>query len=299
MSDAAGSVVIAEKVYREYAAQGDAEEVKALRNVSFRIPKGGRVAIKGESGSGKSTLLNLLGGLDLPSRGSIVVNGQDLTNLSERELARFRATTVGFVFQAFNLVPTLTARENVELPMEAVNTGAAEAKDRALALLEAVGMEERAAHRPNRMSGGEQQRVAIARALANRPALVLADEPTGNLDTKSRRAVMRLLTEVNEKEGTTLVVVTHNSYTAGYCDTTLRIHRGRIIGQVTNRRTSETTPDPEEEDDAAADAADAEEESTGSGRDERAPTSKGPGTGRKPTAGARKTDDDDDDDDDS
>ena len=283
MSEAAGDIAVLEQVYREYPAHGDAPEVRALRNVSLRIRKGSRVAIKGESGSGKSTLLNLLGGLDVPSRGGVVVNGQDLTRLSERELARFRAHTVGFVFQTFNLLPMLTARENVELPMEAVGLPAPERKQRALELLEGVGMADRADHRPTRMSGGEQQRVAIARALANRPAILLADEPTGNLDRKSRTTVMRLLTKVNEEHGTTLIVVTHDPRTAGYCEKTLKIHRGKIVGEVTvsDRRRFDEAADEEAEDEAEPE----DDEAEGADGPEAAPAT--PARGRPPKKGGK------------
>ncbi len=248
MSESGGNVIVLEKVSRTYPAQGDARPVRALRNVSMQVRRGGRVAIMGESGSGKSTLLNLLGGLDLPSDGGIVVNGQDLTHMNERELAQFRSRSVGFVFQTFNLLPTLNATENVELPMETIGLSKNERSDRSRELLEAVGMAERAEHRPQRLSGGEQQRVAIARALANRPALILADEPTGNLDRKSRGQVMRLLTKVNEQSGTCLVVVTHDPNAAAHCERTFRIHRGRLVGETVVTARAAAAAEPEEPD---------------------------------------------------
>jgi putative ABC transport system ATP-binding protein len=248
VSETGGDIIVLEKVYREYPAHGDASAVRALRNVSMRVRRGSRIAIKGESGSGKSTLLNLLGGLDVATDGTVVVNDQDLTRLSERDLTRYRATTVGFVFQTFNLLPTLSALENVELPMEAVDTPSAEREARARQLLEAVGMSERAEHRPGQMSGGEQQRVAIARALANNPPLILADEPTGNLDRKSRGAVMRLLAKANEQFGTTLVVVTHDPNAATYCEKIYGIRRGKMVGEVSvTARRSDEVEEPDEE----------------------------------------------------
>ena len=232
MSESADDIIVLDKVYREYPPQGEASKVRALRNISMRVKRGARVAIKGESGSGKSTLLNLLGGLDVATDGRVEVNGKDLTRLAERELTQYRAATVGFIFQTFNLLPTLTAIENVELPMEAVDTSRVDREKRAAELLDAVGMADRAHHRPARMSGGEQQRVAIARALANNPPLLLADEPTGNLDRRSRNAVMKLLSRANEQFGTTLVVVTHDPNVAAYCERIYGIRRGKMAGEV-------------------------------------------------------------------
>ena len=245
MNETVDDIIVLDKVYREYPRQGEASRVRALRNISMRVKRGARIAIKGESGSGKSTLLNLLGGLDAATDGRVEVNGRDLRALGERELTQYRATTVGFIFQTFNLLPTLTAQENVELPMEAVDTPRADRAKRATELLGAVGMAERAHHRPMRMSGGEQQRVAIARALANNPPLLLADEPTGNLDRKSRTAVMRLLAKANEQFGTTLVVVTHDPNVAGYCERIYGIRRGKMVGEVsvTARRQGAEEPD--------------------------------------------------------
>jgi putative ABC transport system ATP-binding protein len=263
MSEAApapSDVVVLDKVSRVYPARGEAEEVRAVRNVSLRIRRGSRVAIRGDSGSGKSTLLNLLGGLDVASSGSVQVNGRELSRLSERQLTRYRAETVGFVFQTFNLLPTLNARENVELPMEARGVGPTERRERAVQLLQAVGMEERALHRPTRMSGGEQQRVAIARALANRPAIILADEPTGNLDRKSRRAVIRLLETVNREFGTTLIIVTHDPNTAASCEVVFRIRRGRLVGPPSAPGRALT---PAEEGEPVSEAVRQEEEDAG------------------------------------
>jgi ABC-type lipoprotein export system ATPase subunit len=230
MSEApSDDIAVLNSVSLRYPGMGEAPPVRALRKVSLRIPRHARVAIRGESGSGKSTLLNVLGGLDLPTSGEVVVNGHDLTSMSESKLAEYRARTVGFVFQTFQLLPTLTARENVELPMEALYVGRGERRRRADELLEAVGMTERVNHRPARMSGGEQQRVAIARSLANRPSLLLADEPTGNLDRKSRSAVVALLSRLNQEFGTTLVVVTHDPNVADQCNVVHIIKRGKIV----------------------------------------------------------------------
>jgi putative ABC transport system ATP-binding protein len=221
-------LVVLQSVSREYPAHAGSPPVQALKKLSLRVPRGARVAIRGESGSGKSTLLNLLGGLDAPDTGEVTIGGRDLTRMSERQLADYRARTVGFVFQTFQLLPMLSARENVELPMEALYVSGPERRERANSLLAAVGMADRAEHRPGRMSGGEQQRVAIARAMANRPPLILADEPTGNLDKKSRRKVVDLLNQVSHELGTTLIIVTHDSNVSDQCDVVHVIRRGQI-----------------------------------------------------------------------
>jgi putative ABC transport system ATP-binding protein len=228
MSDDETPLIHVRSVSRVYPAHGDAPEVRALRKVSLDVARGSRVAIRGESGSGKSTLLNILGGLDAADSGEVVVDGQELTGLDPGRLAAYRARTVGFVFQTFQLLPMLTARENVELPMEALYTPAKERKERALELLAAVGMQERANHRPAKLSGGEQQRVAIARALANRPPLVLADEPTGNLDRRSRRRVVELLTGLTKTFGTTVILVTHDPNVSEACDLVHLLRRGQV-----------------------------------------------------------------------
>ncbi len=254
MSEVAAPMIHLENVSRTFPARGEAEKVRALRKVSLDVPKGARVAIRGESGSGKSTLLNLVGGLDVPTKGEVVVGGQDLTALTDAELTRYRATAVGFIMQAFNLLPALSARENVELALEAANAPRSERRARADELLAAVGIAERAEHRPSRLSGGEQQRVAIARALANKPSVLLADEPTGNLDRKSRKAVVRLLREVSEKSGTTLLIVTHDPNTAAACDTVYRLHHGKFVGNPLvldpTRRADDAREKEEAEDEA-------------------------------------------------
>ena len=186
---------------------GDGEEIRALDGVDLKVAPGEFISVMGPSGSGKSTLLNMIGALDRPSQGSVLVDGQDLTQVRNKD--EFRAKTVGFVFQLHNLIPTLTARENVEVPM-AGYVSARGKHERADELLMLVGLSHRQNHLPNQLSGGERQRVAIARALANSPALILADEPTGNLDTASRLMLMKLMRELNASQGTTFLVVTHD-----------------------------------------------------------------------------------------
>ena len=187
---------------------GDGAAVRALDGVDLALKGGEMVAVMGPSGSGKSTLLHMLGGLDEPTSGQVIVAGQDLATV--RSLDAFRARTVGFVFQLHNLLPTLTALENVEVPMRGQSPGRGARRRRAVELLELVGLADRRDHLPSQLSGGQRQRVAIARALANRPRLVLADEPTGNLDTAAGEEIMRLLNELNQSMGTTVVVVTHD-----------------------------------------------------------------------------------------
>lgn len=182
----------------------------------------------GPSGSGKTTLLNLIGGLDRPTRGKVVVDGLDLTSMNEGELAEYRLRRVGFVFQFYNLIPTLTALENVELPMALAGVPRKERRRRALELLRAVGLEARADHRPDELSGGEQQRVAIARALANKPAIVLADEPTGDLDSRSAKLLMDLVRRLNKEDGQTFIIVTHDPIVVEACTRVYNIRDGRI-----------------------------------------------------------------------
>ncbi len=184
--------------------------VHALRRISLAVPTGQRVALLGKSGSGKSTLLHLLGGLDRPTSGSIRVAGKELARLTANELAQYRLATVGMIFQAYNLIPTRTAIENVELPMTLAGRSPLERRNAARQALEAVGLGQRILHRPVELSGGEHQRVAIARALVNRPAILLADEPTGNLDSATAGEIMRLLLDHVQRDGTTLLLVTHD-----------------------------------------------------------------------------------------
>ncbi len=204
--------------------------VYALRGVTLEVMRGERVALLGKSGSGKSTLLNLLGGLDHATSGELRVAGRDIGRLSRRELSRFRSATVGMIFQSFNLIPSRTALGNVELPM--IFAGRSPGDRRALAreALESVGLGLRLQHRPTELSGGENQRVAVARALVNRPEIVLADEPTGNLDSATAHEVMGLLREHVERRGATLVLVTHDEELAGaYTDRVLRLKDGRLL----------------------------------------------------------------------
>lgn len=204
--------------------------VTATDNISFTIPDGQFASIVGRSGSGKSTLLSLLGALDLPSSGSIVVGDQDITKMRDHELISYRGRSIGFVFQNYNLVPSLSALENVMLPMEFAKVPKGERIERATELLQEVGLESDQMHRkPGRLSGGQQQRVAIARALANRPKLILADEPTGNLDSTTGKKIFDLLHNLSRKEHTTIIVVTHDLEIAGKTDKTLKLDDGKLV----------------------------------------------------------------------
>lgn len=206
---------------------GDGEGVRALDGVTLLIRAGEFVAVMGPSGSGKSTLLNLLGALDRPTSGVCKVNGQDLVQV--KDLDRFRSKTVGFVFQLHNLIPTLTALENVEVPLQEEKMSDAARRKRAAELLALVGLSERMHFVPAQLSGGQRQRVAIARALANRPAIVLADEPTGNLDSKSTAEIMDLMRQLNREHGTTFIVVTHNPAVARAADRIITLRDGRVL----------------------------------------------------------------------
>ncbi len=203
--------------------------VIAVNDVSLEVPEGSFVSIVGRSGSGKSTLLSLLGALDKPSSGTINVDESDITQLSDKALVKYRGCTIGFVFQSYNLVPNLTALENVMLPMEFAGASKAERRQRATELLEQVGLSaEKHLRKPGRLSGGEQQRVAIARALANRPKLILADEPTGNLDSETGKTIFDLLHQLAKKENTTIIVVTHDLSIAGKTDKTFKLDDGKL-----------------------------------------------------------------------
>jgi putative ABC transport system ATP-binding protein len=205
---------------------GDGDQVRALDGVDIKIADGEMVAVMGPSGSGKSTLLNMLGGLDRPTSGQVIVDGQDLAGI--RNLDAFRARTVGFVFQLHNLLPTLTALENVEVPMRGQPIRRRSRRERGEALLEMVGLGDRMKHLPSQLSGGQRQRVAIARALANHPRLILADEPTGNLDSTAGEEIMNLLADLNVSQGTSLIVVTHDRRVARATDRILTMRDGRI-----------------------------------------------------------------------
>jgi len=218
-------VLIGRDLRKDYPMNGQA--VHALRGVSLEVRAGEYVAIAGPSGSGKSTLLQLIGGIDVPSAGAVEILGTRLDNLSDNELTRLRLTRLGFVFQRFHLLPVLTAQENVELPMAEAGVPKPARRLRAVELLAYVGLEHRAAHRATQLSGGEMQRVAIARALANGPALLLADEPTGELDAVTGDEILTLFSRLN-KDGTTLVVVTHDERLAAQAGRVIHMIDGRI-----------------------------------------------------------------------
>ncbi|MDP3879560.1 MAG: ABC transporter ATP-binding protein [Dehalococcoidales bacterium] len=203
-------------------------DLKVLRGVSLNIEKGEMVAIMGPSGSGKSTMLNLLGCLDKPTSGSYYLEGKEVSRLGNRELAAIRSRKIGFVFQSFNLLPRLSALANVELGMR--YAGGVDRK-RSVEALARVGLSDRANHRPTELSGGEMQRVAIARALVKNPPLVLADEPTGNLDSRSGEEVMSILTSLHDEQGITLVMITHEASIASHCQRVIRIMDGQIVGE--------------------------------------------------------------------
>ncbi|HHY97434.1 MAG TPA: ABC transporter ATP-binding protein [Firmicutes bacterium] len=206
-------------------------KVHALRGVSLTVSSGEFIAIMGPSGSGKSTLMNIIGCLDRPTSGSYLLDGKEVSTLSSDELAEVRNKKLGFVFQTFNLLPKLTAVENVELPLVYAGVSLKERRERAMAALRAVGLGDRWGHRPNQLSGGQAQRVAVARALVNNPSIILADEPTGNLDSKSGKDVMNLLMEMN-KTGITIVMVTHDSTIASFAERVIYIRDGEIVPEL-------------------------------------------------------------------
>jgi putative ABC transport system ATP-binding protein len=217
------SILRCESLTRSYASGG--REITVLRDITFELEAGGFLAVTGPSGSGKSTLLGLLAGLDRPTRGRVVLDGRDLAALTEDERARVRAEAVGFVFQSFHLIPTLTARENIQVPLELRGE---DARDRAEELLGRVGLGDRGHHYPAQLSGGEQQRVAVARAFAHRPKVLFADEPTGNLDAANGQNVVALLGELNRELGTTLVLVTHEPDLAARARRVIRLRDGAL-----------------------------------------------------------------------
>ena len=211
--------------------------IPAVDGVSIAANRGGFVALLGPSGSGKSTLLNLIAGLDRADSGAIVVEGQNLATLTPAELAQYRRHTVGMVFQSFNLVPNMTLYENVELPMRFAEVRRRERKDRVREALERVGLSDRMKHRPSEMSGGEQQRAALARALVNRPKILLADEPTGNLDSKTGTEIMDLITELNKTLEMTVIMVTHErSLAERYADKMVFLGDGKLVGETENAK---------------------------------------------------------------
>ena len=208
------------------------EEIVAVHGVDIEVYPGQFIALVGRSGSGKTTLLNLLAGLDMPTSGTILFEEKDLTTMSERELTEMRRHKIGFVFQSFGLLPLLSAFENVELPLRISGVGAREREERTRASLEMVGLSARSKHRPYELSGGEQQRVAIARSMVNRPALLLADEPTGELDSTNARAIFGLFAEMVSSQGISVVAATHDSTLLAMADQVLEMRDGRIVDRV-------------------------------------------------------------------
>ncbi|MFE6955378.1 ABC transporter ATP-binding protein [Streptomyces sp. NPDC057696] len=234
--DGGGPMVVIEDLHRSYGTEAAA--VHALRGVSFEVPRGELVALKGRSGSGKTTLLNLVGGLDEPDGGRITVDGQDLSGLGENGLLELRRDRIGFIFQSFGLIPILSAAENVGVPMRLRKADPREREERVELLLALVGLADHARQRPGELSGGQQQRVAIARALANRPALLIADEPTGQLDAETGLAVMELLRAVVRSEHVTALVATHDAALLDLADRVLELRDGEITEITASGATS-------------------------------------------------------------
>ena len=222
-----------ENVSREY---GDGKVVYALDHVSLQIGQGERVAVMGTSGSGKSTLLNLICGLDEPSSGEVKIDGVNIASLNDDARTRLRREKIGMIFQTFNLLPTLTALENVALPLRLNATSKKEAESRAKMMLEKVGLGARTTHRPDEMSGGERQRIAIARALIFQPPVLLADEPTGNLDSKTGEEILALLDDLHREFRTTILMVTHNDEAAQHCDRVIRLRDGKVVNDATAKK---------------------------------------------------------------
>lgn len=220
-------IIKVEDVWKTYKL-GEVE-LTVLRGVSLRVKQGSFVAIMGPSGSGKSTLLHIIGALDLPSKGKAYINGRDISQMSEDELSQIRGQKIGFVFQQFNLLHNLTALENVALPMVFQGVNEKERKKRAEKLLTSLGLEKRLNHRPSELSGGERQRIAIARALANDPDIIVADEPTGNLDSTTGKKIMDILVDLHRNQKKTIIVVTHDPNIANYTEQTINIKDGSII----------------------------------------------------------------------
>ena len=221
MNDALIEIAHVEKVYRR-----DALEIPVLNDVNLKVPEGEFVALMGPSGSGKTTLLNLIAGIDRPTRGRIVVGGRDVSQMSQSELARWRSSTIGFIFQLYNLIPVLTAFENVELPLLLTSLKKAERKQHVEAALAIVNLNDRMDHYPRQLSGGQEQRVAIARAIVSDPAILVADEPTGDLDAKSAEEILRLLNRLNEEFKKTIVMVTHDPKAANRAHRMVHLDKG-------------------------------------------------------------------------
>ena len=223
MSEVLATLTGVSKVYRK-----GKEEVEVLHNLDLEIPKGDFIAVMGPSGSGKTTLLNLLGGLDRPTAGTVVVGDAELSSMSNSQLSHWRSTNIGFIFQFYNLLPVLTAQKNVELPLLLTEFGGAERAKRAGIALDIVGLADRARHYPRELSGGQEQRVAIARAIVSDPALLLCDEPTGDLDRETADEILRLLQILNRDHGKTIVMVTHDAQAAEYANRTLHCDKGTL-----------------------------------------------------------------------
>jgi len=225
------------KTYRK----GSVGEVKAVNEVCLEVPEGQFLTILGPSGSGKTTLLNLIGGLDKTTGGKVILDGLELSKLSESELVRVRREKVGFVFQAFNLIPTFSALENIEAALAPTGMPKNERLERSIELLELVGLERRANHLPAELSAGEQQRVAIARAFANKPRVLLLDEPTGNLDTKTGKEILKICHRASKDQGQTVVAVTHAGYVRGYTDRLLFMRDGKLFSEIPQEEFEEST----------------------------------------------------------
>ena len=224
------SLVSIRNLHKTY--QRGPEKIDVLHGIDLDIPKGDFVALMGPSGSGKTTLLNLIGGLDTPTAGEIEIEGERLDRMSEAQLAQWRSHHVGFVFQFYNLMPTLTAQRNVELPLLLTRLGAAQRRQNAEVALQLVGLGDRTSHRPNELSGGQQQRVAIARAIVSDPTFLICDEPTGDLDRQSAEEVLNLLRMLNSEHGKTIIMVTHDPRAAGYATHTIHLDKGELVGEA-------------------------------------------------------------------
>ncbi len=235
-----GNLIEIRGLRKEYRRGG--ETIEVLHSIDLDIPRGDFVALMGPSGSGKTTLLNLIGGLDVPTAGSIVVDGARIDRLSSRELAEWRAANVGFVFQLYNLLPVLSAQRNVELPLLLTDLTAAERREHAAIALELVGLADRAKHRPRELSGGQEQRVAIARALVSDPVLLVCDEPTGDLDRATADEILALLQMLNRAHGKTIVMVTHDPKAADHARRTLQLDKGTLAAGNGSAVRDATTP---------------------------------------------------------
>jgi putative ABC transport system ATP-binding protein len=238
MSDASGTssapvLIRLQKVGKAYYR--GRETIEVLKDLDLEMPEGAFEALMGPSGSGKSTLLNLIAGLDSPTSGTILVSGEDLGRMNEAERAKWRSQNVGFIFQTYNLLPVLSAVENVELPLVVSGFGANKARERAIAALERVGLADKASSRPSQLSGGQRQRVTIARSLVNDPAIVWADEPTGALDSKTANDIVTLMEELNAEHGQTFVLVTHDASIGKRCHRLVHMSDGEIVGEERNR----------------------------------------------------------------